>query len=240
MDRAHRLGQTKQVTVYRLITAGTIDERIVQLARNKKNVQDAVVGSSTQNAPSEAKTNDVVSLLLDDEEMQEQVRQAQLKRQRAEEKQIADGKKGVQVRAENKRQRDLAAQQAAAEAAKFAQDEDDEDAFGFFVSSLLFLCMTLLMSFFGRPPKRHSRLAETRLTMRRYRQLNRPNLPLLQNLHLRSARLHLQRRLQRRLQQTALYHLKRLRQKPNPDPHWTLMAIPSLSVYADQKRSLKL
>src|ERR1700679_680787 len=38
MDRAHRLGQTKQVTVYRLITKGTIDERIVQLARVKKDV----------------------------------------------------------------------------------------------------------------------------------------------------------------------------------------------------------
>ena len=33
MDRAHRLGQTKQVTVYRLITQGTIDERILRLAR---------------------------------------------------------------------------------------------------------------------------------------------------------------------------------------------------------------
>ena len=38
MDRAHRLGQTRQVTVYRLITRGTIDERIVQLARVKKDV----------------------------------------------------------------------------------------------------------------------------------------------------------------------------------------------------------
>lgn len=33
MDRAHRLGQTKQVTVYRLITKDTVDERIVALAR---------------------------------------------------------------------------------------------------------------------------------------------------------------------------------------------------------------
>ena len=39
MDRAHRLGQTRQVTVYRLITRGTIDERIVQLARVKKDVR---------------------------------------------------------------------------------------------------------------------------------------------------------------------------------------------------------
>ena len=42
MDRAHRLGQTRQVTVYRLITKGTIDERIVQLARVKKDVSPVV------------------------------------------------------------------------------------------------------------------------------------------------------------------------------------------------------
>jgi chromatin-remodeling ATPase INO80 len=29
MDRAHRLGQTRRVTVYPLVTKGTIDERIV-------------------------------------------------------------------------------------------------------------------------------------------------------------------------------------------------------------------
>ena len=33
MDRAHRLGQTKQVTVYRLICKGTIEERILERAR---------------------------------------------------------------------------------------------------------------------------------------------------------------------------------------------------------------
>jgi len=38
MDRAHRLGQTRQVTVYRLITKGTVDERIIQMARVKKDV----------------------------------------------------------------------------------------------------------------------------------------------------------------------------------------------------------
>ena len=39
MDRAHRVGQTKQVTVYRLIARGTIEERILQLARAKKDVR---------------------------------------------------------------------------------------------------------------------------------------------------------------------------------------------------------
>lgn len=47
MDRAHRLGQTRQVTVYRLITKGTIDERIVKLARQKKDVSVSVCAFSS-------------------------------------------------------------------------------------------------------------------------------------------------------------------------------------------------
>ena len=38
MDRAHRLGQTKQVTVYRLVCEGTIEERILQRAKEKSEV----------------------------------------------------------------------------------------------------------------------------------------------------------------------------------------------------------
>lgn len=41
-DRAHRLGQTKQVTVYRLICKGTIEERILQRAREKSEVSCCV------------------------------------------------------------------------------------------------------------------------------------------------------------------------------------------------------
>jgi SNF2 family DNA or RNA helicase len=41
MDRAHRLGQTKQVTVYRLICKGSIEERILQRAREKSEVSGA-------------------------------------------------------------------------------------------------------------------------------------------------------------------------------------------------------
>ena len=39
MDRAHRLGQTKQVTVYKLICKGTIEERILQRAKEKSEVR---------------------------------------------------------------------------------------------------------------------------------------------------------------------------------------------------------
>lgn len=42
MDRAHRLGQTKQVTVYRLICQGTIEERILQRAKEKSEVCQVV------------------------------------------------------------------------------------------------------------------------------------------------------------------------------------------------------
>ena len=43
MDRAHRLGQTKQVTVYRLVTRGTIEERILLRARQKGEIQRVVI-----------------------------------------------------------------------------------------------------------------------------------------------------------------------------------------------------
>lgn len=67
MDRAHRLGQTRQVTVYRLITKGTIDERIIQLARVKKDVQDIVVGN--KNFTDVTKPSEIVQLLLNDEQL---------------------------------------------------------------------------------------------------------------------------------------------------------------------------
>lgn len=85
MDRAHRVGQTKQVTVYRLIARGTIEERILRMARAKKDVscltpssaeanmqvQDIVVG--TKSLTDVAKPSEIVSLFMDDEELAESV-----------------------------------------------------------------------------------------------------------------------------------------------------------------------
>ncbi|MCD7761714.1 MAG: SNF2 family helicase [Lachnospiraceae bacterium] len=42
-DRAHRIGQTRQVTVYRLILKGTIEERILKLQEEKKDLADQVL-----------------------------------------------------------------------------------------------------------------------------------------------------------------------------------------------------
>ncbi|CAG4955092.1 unnamed protein product [Parnassius apollo] len=74
MDRAHRLGQTKQVTVYRLICRGTIEERIVQRAKEKSEIQRMVI-SGGNFKPDTLKPKEVVSLLLDDEEIELKYRQ---------------------------------------------------------------------------------------------------------------------------------------------------------------------
>lgn len=43
MDRAHRLGQTKDVIVYRLITKDTIEERVIERAARKDEIQKIVI-----------------------------------------------------------------------------------------------------------------------------------------------------------------------------------------------------
>lgn len=45
MDRAHRLGQTKTVNVYRLITKGTLEEKIMGLQRFKLHVANTVINA---------------------------------------------------------------------------------------------------------------------------------------------------------------------------------------------------
>lgn len=43
-DRAHRIGQTGQVTVHRLITEGTVEDRVAELLEQKRALADRVVG----------------------------------------------------------------------------------------------------------------------------------------------------------------------------------------------------
>ncbi len=42
-DRAHRLGQQRPVTIYRLITQGTIEQRITQLHATKRDLADSLM-----------------------------------------------------------------------------------------------------------------------------------------------------------------------------------------------------
>ncbi|KAF2484643.1 SNF2 family DNA-dependent ATPase domain-containing protein [Neohortaea acidophila] len=79
MDRAHRLGQTRQVTVYRLITRGTIEERIRKRALQKEEVQrvvisgqagggDRIVDFNNRGSRETNRTKEMAMWLADDEE----------------------------------------------------------------------------------------------------------------------------------------------------------------------------
>ena len=46
IDRAHRIGQTRTVTVYRLISMGTLEEKIMNLQRFKKRLQKMLIAES--------------------------------------------------------------------------------------------------------------------------------------------------------------------------------------------------
>ena len=77
MDRAHRLGQTRQVTVYRMITRGTIEERIRKRALQKEEVQKVVMtggsggGVDFNTRSKENRTKDIAMWLVDDDEAAE-------------------------------------------------------------------------------------------------------------------------------------------------------------------------
>ncbi|KAK2985800.1 hypothetical protein RJ640_019296, partial [Escallonia rubra] len=74
MDRAHRLGQTKDVTVYRLVLKDTIEEKILQRASQKNTVQQLVMtGGHVQG--DDLEPEDVLSLLIDDAQMAQKLKE---------------------------------------------------------------------------------------------------------------------------------------------------------------------
>ena len=46
-DRAHRMGQEKQVSVFKLITKGTIEENILKLQESKKDLAEQIITEGT-------------------------------------------------------------------------------------------------------------------------------------------------------------------------------------------------
>ena len=60
-DRAHRIGQTRPVTVYRLVTKGTIEEQIVELHRSKRALADRLLEGA--DAPARLSTEELLELL---------------------------------------------------------------------------------------------------------------------------------------------------------------------------------
>ncbi|KAH6794585.1 DNA helicase INO80-like protein [Perilla frutescens var. hirtella] len=97
MDRAHRLGQTKDVTVYRLICKETVEEKILQRASQKNTVQQLVMtGGHVQGdllAP-----EDVVSLLIDDAQLEQKLKE--VSQQAKDRQKKKSGAKGIRVDAD--------------------------------------------------------------------------------------------------------------------------------------------
>lgn len=62
-DRAHRIGQTRPVTVIRLLTRGTVEERVRRMQEQKQAVIDAAIGDGDAEWPTNWNTKDLEELL---------------------------------------------------------------------------------------------------------------------------------------------------------------------------------
>ena len=51
MGRAHRIGQHRPVTVYRLVTAGSVEERIVALHQDKRELAEGLLAGQDSASP---------------------------------------------------------------------------------------------------------------------------------------------------------------------------------------------
>ncbi len=60
-DRAHRMGQKRPVTIYRLVTQGTIEEKIVELHQQKRDLADSLLEGTESS--SKMSTNDLLKLI---------------------------------------------------------------------------------------------------------------------------------------------------------------------------------
>ncbi|KRX92789.1 TATA-binding protein-associated factor [Trichinella pseudospiralis] len=65
MDRAHRIGQTKTVNVYRLISQGTLEEKIMRFQKFKNFMADTVIGDENKSLLSMAPDQLIDLLTLD-------------------------------------------------------------------------------------------------------------------------------------------------------------------------------
>lgn len=62
-DRAYRIGQTQPVTVHRLITQGTVEDRVAELLKHKRDLADRVVGAAGETWISELDDDELAALV---------------------------------------------------------------------------------------------------------------------------------------------------------------------------------
>lgn len=60
-DRAHRIGQQRPVTIYRLVAAGTIEEKIIDLHRHKRDLADSLLEGA--DAGAKLSTDELLALM---------------------------------------------------------------------------------------------------------------------------------------------------------------------------------
>mmetsp|Transcript_5504 Transcript_5504/g.23381 ORF Transcript_5504/g.23381 Transcript_5504/m.23381 type:complete len:267 (-) Transcript_5504:638-1438(-) len=60
MDRCHRIGQSRPVHVYRLITSGTVEEALLKRAMEKRKLEHIVVAKGNFQRPAEAEPDEIV------------------------------------------------------------------------------------------------------------------------------------------------------------------------------------
>ncbi|MEL7334889.1 MAG: DEAD/DEAH box helicase, partial [Planctomycetota bacterium] len=60
-DRAHRIGQQKPVTVYRLVAKGTIEEKILEMHANKRELVASVLDGTDK--AGRMTTDDMIDLI---------------------------------------------------------------------------------------------------------------------------------------------------------------------------------
>jgi SNF2 family DNA or RNA helicase len=63
-DRTHRIGQKRPITIYRLVSQHTIEEKILQLHRTKRDIADSLLeGSDT---PGKLSTEELLKLIMEE------------------------------------------------------------------------------------------------------------------------------------------------------------------------------
>jgi SWI/SNF-related matrix-associated actin-dependent regulator of chromatin subfamily A containing DEAD/H box 1 len=63
-DRCHRIGQKKSVTVYKMVTEGTVDADIYEMQQRKARMNAAILESSQEKAKKKTEEADVSNILL--------------------------------------------------------------------------------------------------------------------------------------------------------------------------------
>ena len=98
MDRAHRLGQTKEVTVYRLVCQNTIEEKIIKRASQKNTVQQLVMSGGESAKGDFFEPEEMVGLLLDeDEHIDPELKNKQLELAKARQQRLASRGWGARI-----------------------------------------------------------------------------------------------------------------------------------------------